>query len=1046
MGIYTAAVQKLYVAYFNRPADALGLNYWESVVTAAGGSTTAVSAAFAASPEYAATYAGMSTAARVDAIYQNLFGRSAEPEGLKFWGLAIDQGKYTVANAVTAIAAGAQGTDLVAYNNKVTAATAFTVALDTSAEIVAYSGTAANAAAKTWLTGITTDASLTAATATTALNASVAGVVVAGAPVVVAPAPVAFTTGADTINGTSGNDVFNASEIAGVAAWTVGDKLDGGLGADVLNVTQTAAITAPVGATVTGVETINLTSGTTGNSLNASSFTGLTALNVSGVTAQTITAAATTAIAVTGSTTTGATTINGGSTVSFTGTGAAGGTIDIGATTAATGAVTVKSTSNGAGGTTGNVIGVTGGTTVDVTQVIGSTLNATTTAGAVTVTGGASTTSVTVSDTAAVTASGTKAGRVNGAVTVNDANAASGTAAGTIASVSLSSFAAAAIDSSALTSVSLAGTGTSVTIGRGALTAVPTANTLAVNLNGLTLTGTLLDNEAPADDGFVTINVNSTGAASTINDLQVADATTINVAGDKAVTFTGNTVVTSLTAINVTSTGGASFGTALAAGVAFTGGAGADTISIGTTTKAITLGAGDDKVTTSSAAVGSGGSVAAGEGIDTIVMTSALAAGADDNATFNTKFTGFEVLELSNALAAATTLNLAGINSVSQVTLTAGGANAADSIIDNLVSGGTVKQTGDGTGFLVQVTNALFNAADVLNLNLSKTGGVLAAGSVTAAGVETININVADASTASTGSAAVIHTLSLTDTAATTVRVTGNNGLTLTNVAGNTAITTFDASGVVANGTAGADTAANLAVSFTSLNVTTTATVAITGGAGDDTLVGAAAKDTIVGGAGNDLINGGAGIDTLTGGTGSDVFTMATAAANRDTITDFTVGTGGDAFVLSAAQTTAGTAAAAAPVVTNSTTAAGAGGGAYALTGATTAVTDVIVLQSGTALASGVNGGDLSASTNGTELLKALTNSDAADAYTGITTVAASQTAYFVAYQGGNAYLYIGVDTSANSLIAADEISLIGTFSNVAANGFTAANYAVLVA
>ena len=171
MGIYTAAVQKLYVAYFNRPADALGLNYWESVVTAAGGSTTAVSAAFAASPEYAATYAGMSTAARVDAIYQNLFGRPAELAGLTYWGLAIDQGKVTVSAAVTAIAAGAQGTDLVAYNNKVTAATAFTTALDTTAEIVAYSGVTANAAAKTWLTGVTTDASLTAATATTALNA-----------------------------------------------------------------------------------------------------------------------------------------------------------------------------------------------------------------------------------------------------------------------------------------------------------------------------------------------------------------------------------------------------------------------------------------------------------------------------------------------------------------------------------------------------------------------------------------------------------------------------------------------------------------------------------------------------------------------------------------------------------------------------------------------------------------------------------------------------------------------------------------------------------
>jgi hypothetical protein len=51
-----------------------------------------------------------------------------------------------------------------------------------------------------------------------------------------------------------------------------------------------------------------------------------------------------------------------------------------------------------------------------------------------------------------------------------------------------------------------------------------------------------------------------------------------------------------------------------------------------------------------------------------------------------------------------------------------------------------------------------------------------------------------------------------------------------------------------------------------------------------------------------------------------------------------------------------------------------------------------------------------------------------------------------LAYQGGNAYLYIASDTSDNGTIAASEIALVGTFTGVAAGGFTAANYAVLVA
>jgi len=408
---------------------------------------------------------------------------------------------------------------------------------------------------------------------------------------------------------------------------------------------------------------------------------------------------------------------------------------------------------------------------------------------------------------------------------------------------------------------------------------------------------------------------------------------------------------------------------------------------------------------------------------------------------FNSKFTNFEILELSNALAG--TVDVAGINLVSQVRLAAGGGSTTTAILNGLVSGSTITQLADGTGFVANITNAVAGVTDVLNLSLSKTGAALAAGTITTTNVETINIAVADATTTAAGSAAVTHTLTLVDTAATTVNVTGNNGLTLTNT-GNVAITTFNASGVVANGTAGLDTAAFLAVTFASANTTTA--VSITGGAGNDTLTGNAGVDTIVGGAGADIIDGGAGLDILTGGTGIDSFVLATAAASRDTITDFTAGTGGDTLRLSAAQTTVGTAGGAAPVVTADTSAAAAGGGAYALTGATTAATDVIILQNGAALTSGANGGDLSASNNGTELLKALTNSAATDAYTGITTAGASNTAYFVAYQGGNAYIYIGVDTSADSVISAAEISLIGTLTGVAANGLTAANYAVLLA
>jgi Ca2+-binding RTX toxin-like protein len=63
---------------------------------------------------------------------------------------------------------------------------------------------------------------------------------------------------------------------------------------------------------------------------------------------------------------------------------------------------------------------------------------------------------------------------------------------------------------------------------------------------------------------------------------------------------------------------------------------------------------------------------------------------------------------------------------------------------------------------------------------------------------------------------------------------------------------------------------------------------------GNDAIAGGLGDDTIDGGEGADTIDGGAGQDTLTGGEGSDSFHLADLGDGVDTITDFTVGLGGD--------------------------------------------------------------------------------------------------------------------------------------------------------
>jgi len=691
-----------------------------------------------------------------------------------------------------------------------------------------------------------------------------------------------LTTGADTgtaFTGGAGDDIFNASTVAAGDTWSVGDAINGGAGNDSMYVTQTNAITKPTGSTVTGIEALTLLSGNSITLDTSSGFTGLTTLNAtskSGATGTTLTAAATTDIASTESAVQASGTsqliINGGKNVTVTASGTvtngtaltattgAGAEILIGATAAAAGDVAVTNSFKGTNNQVSGDVFVKGGKTVSVTQKLtNTTTNETNVQGEVSVVGDANTTAVTVVQDATATASGTGTGVVGktaGAVTITDKNAASTTAAGTITTATITNAGAAVVNSGALTALNLGGTLTTVDAGTlGALT-TPANTALALGLTGAVSTGAVT-----IDSDIKTLNISGNTTASTLNSLVASGATAINVSGDAKVTLTGNTTA-AVTDIVVTNTKGASFGTALGTTVNFTGGAGDDSIKLTANfTKAITMGAGNDTVTY--AAQGTGGSVAAGDGTDTIIMTTAESNstnGVSSSSTFNTKFTGFETVRISDAH--TTVADLDGINAATKVILAAGSNGGT---INNLASGGNIDILADNAGTLtVGVKSALVGASDVLNLNLKKTTA-LTGNTVTAANVETVNINVADATTitpTALGSDAAIHTLTLAATSATSVVVTGNNGLTLTNT-GNTKITNFDASGVVANDTAqGAgfaattDTAANLAVTFASANTTATANVTIKGGAGTDTLTGSVAKDAISGNAGADYIYG----------------------------------------------------------------------------------------------------------------------------------------------------------------------------------------------
>ncbi len=180
-------LQSLYVAYFGRPGDVNGMQFWSAVISAGRSDTSAVASAFAASGEYQAAYAGKSTDQVIDAVYVNLFSHSPDPAGLAFWRTAMNSGAMSTADVVITVAAGAQGSDKVAFDAKVHAAGAFTTELATHGPIIfdpAPPPASFNLALKAFISGVYDATTLAAAIDPAALTLKVDQII--GAPHVAA--------------------------------------------------------------------------------------------------------------------------------------------------------------------------------------------------------------------------------------------------------------------------------------------------------------------------------------------------------------------------------------------------------------------------------------------------------------------------------------------------------------------------------------------------------------------------------------------------------------------------------------------------------------------------------------------------------------------------------------------------------------------------------------------------------------------------------------------------------------------------------------------
>lgn len=503
----------------------------------------------------------------------------------------------------------------------------------------------------------------------------------------------------------------------------------------------------------------------------------------------------------------------------------------------------------------------------------------TTTTGSVTVAGGKVVTTSGATGAVAVTgAAGLTSVGVTGATTVTIAD--NGTEADTLATVSISgATGASTIGSDALTKLTVANSNQNVTV-----TAAAATRALDLTVNKLT-GGTIQDAEATS------LTLTSTGTASTGVTVSTAKAATISVAGDKAVSFalagTGASQAANL-AITVTNAAGATITTQLDDDVSFTGGAGDDAVTIGATTKAVSMGEGKNTVTiaTGVTTVGAGGSIAAGAGTeDTLSMATANAATATADATakaaFADKISGFERLTLGATTASAEVKlnNLDNINYVSVGDVATGQTLTLSGAASGFTLNANSGTTGTGAVAVALATDGAVGVVDVLNVGISNsTAQDLQA--LTANKFETINFASDD--TATTPAGGFLHIVSaLSADAVKTINVTGDAGFNL-GYTGTTA-TTVDASGITKGGftwSAGALAASSVVkgsatgTNTINLDSTTTAStfVTYTGGSGND-LVDASSSNN------NNVFSLLGGDNNLQSGNGNNTVTLVSDGA-----------------------------------------------------------------------------------------------------------------------------------------------------------------------
>ncbi len=271
-------ITKIYIGYFGRSGDPEGFNYWIGEATKSEPLTLAqIAASFSVQPESTALYPFLANPLVADStdfitqVYQNLFNRDPDAEGLAYWKGKLEeaQGDPQATGAmIIDIISGAQnsadGQDLTTINNKVEVGLDWVQSAAGVAGFEYETSDAAKASAKGVIDNVDdTDASVTAGKAETDTFISEG----AGQAV----NTLNLTVNVDNLTGTSGNDLFNGTS----GTLTNGDNINGAGGEDTLKSIETFGGTFT--PTLTSIENLEIVAThTNATTINMAASSGLT--------------------------------------------------------------------------------------------------------------------------------------------------------------------------------------------------------------------------------------------------------------------------------------------------------------------------------------------------------------------------------------------------------------------------------------------------------------------------------------------------------------------------------------------------------------------------------------------------------------------------------------------------------------------------------------------------------------------------------------------------------------------------------------------------